>query len=55
MEFLKHIGAILAVIAVGILAYAVLNNVNNNTFLAISMVLLLVGLGAEIIVNKKLI
>jgi len=55
MEFLKHIGAVIAVIAVGILAYTILSGVNNNTYLGVSLVFLLVGLVAEIVINRKLI
>ncbi len=48
------LGFIFIIIGVGILMYAVISEINNNTILIISGILVVIGVILHVILNKKL-
>ena len=53
-EFIKSLGMLILLIAVGILIYYFANDLINNTYLAIAGFLLLGGIAVHIIVNRTM-
>lgn len=53
-EFIKSLGMLILLIAVGILIYYFANDLINNTYLAIAGLLLLGGIAVHIIVNRTM-
>lgn len=53
-NLLKYSGLILVFIAVVLLVFEVKSGINNNTFLILSAVLIIIGLALHVILNKKL-
>lgn len=51
-QFLKYLGVLLILVAVGILGVYVYKNVTSNTLLVVSALLLVGGLAVHVIINK---
>ena len=50
---MKSLGVILLLIGVGILAIPAFTDVRNNTFLAVGLIIAIIGFFAHIFLNKK--
>ena len=50
---IKSIGVILLLVGVGILAIPAFSETRNNTFLAVGLLMVILGFIAHIILNKK--
>ncbi len=53
-EFIKSLGMLIILVAVGILIYYFANNLINNTYLAVAGFLLISGIAVHIIVNRAI-